>query len=236
MARKATDKPGNLSTFWRPLHLYKMRAASVWGGSCLLCAAPTGLQAGFCQACEGDMAPRGRLAVSQTIDFVSKTFAAFEYGFPLDYLVKRAKFQRDWCAMVALADRFARRMGDELPRFDVAVPVPLGTARFVARGFNQARVLADALAPDAVAVCLSKRGGRVQSLLGRAARRANVEDRYTATAEVRGATVLLVDDIVTTGSTLAACGQALRSAGARQVYAAVLAHTPRGGGGAVETG
>jgi ComF family protein len=171
------------------------------------------------------------LPISQDVDAVSKTFAAFDYRFPLDRLVKRVKFQRDWCAMMALAQRFALRMDEGLPHFDLAVPVPLGAARYAMRGFNQARVLAEALASGQVAMCLRKRGGQAQSLLGRAARRANVEDRYVVTSEVRGATVMLVDDIVTTGSTLAVCGRALREAGARQVYAAVLAHTPGDGSG-----
>lgn len=139
---------------------------------------------------------------------------------------------RGWPATAsAMAARLARL---DWPRDVVAerrmlVPVPLAAARERERGFNQAERLAAALAPHwdipvrGDVLRRTKAGARAESQtrLTPEERRGNVHGRFApstvARAELRGAHVVLVDDVVTTAATLNACAATLVEAGARIV-------------------
>ena len=112
---------------------------------------------------------------------------------------------------------------------DLVVPVPLGRQRLKERGYNQAALLAMPVAffqdwyysPRAV---FRIRETRSQVGLTAVERRENIADAFQADpARVSGKAVLLVDDVTTTGATVAACSEALRKAGARNIYALTLA-------------
>jgi ComF family protein len=111
----------------------------------------------------------------------------------------------------------------------VIVPVPLHPARLRRRGFNQAALLAReavrAMGAGHVRYDLLHRIRDTAPLagLGRAQRLHNVEGAFAARPEVRGRTVLLVDDVMTTGATAAACARAALEQGARQVHVLTLA-------------
>ncbi len=113
---------------------------------------------------------------------------------------------------------------------DLVVPVPLHPRRLRERGFSPTLALARALAraahaPLAPVLLERPRDTPSQTHLSRAARRRNVAGAFRA----RGAAparVWLVDDVVTTGSTLAAAGGALRAAGAREIVGVCLAWRP----------
>jgi ComF family protein len=115
------------------------------------------------------------------------------------------------------------------PGAGAVVPVPLHWRRRWARGYNQAAALARALAPRLRIPCQDHWLRRVRptgfQAGGQQARRANVKDSFRAKADpqLRGLTVLLVDDVLTTGSTASTAARALRSAGAARVIVAVLA-------------
>ncbi len=118
-------------------------------------------------------------------------------------------------------------------RFDLIVPVPLHWRRRLARGFNQAALLAAAVArryalPVAPAV-RRRRGTPSQAGLTNAQRRANMAGafRVRRPEQVRGRRVLLVDDVMTTGATAAACAAALKRAGASHVTLLTLARVDR---------
>jgi ComF family protein len=114
-------------------------------------------------------------------------------------------------------------------RFDIIVPVPLHATRLRERGFNQASLLAALL--SAQTSISSKplleriRYTTTQTALDRSERMENLHNafRLRKNADVRGLRVLLIDDVLTTGSTLSECARVLKRAGAFSVHAATAA-------------
>jgi len=114
-------------------------------------------------------------------------------------------------------------------RFDVIVPVPLHPARQRERGFNQACLLAELLSAQtsipAKPLLERTRYTTTQTALDRSERMENLHNafRLRKNADVRGLRVLLVDDVLTTGSTLNECARVLKHAGAFSVHATTAA-------------
>lgn len=114
-------------------------------------------------------------------------------------------------------------------RFDMIIPVPLHAARERERGFNQATLLAELLAPKLALplrpVLERIRYTTTQTAYDRAERIENLQDafRLRKNWDVRELRVLLIDDVLTTGSTLSECARVLKAAGAMSVHAATAA-------------
>ncbi|MBI3959665.1 MAG: ComF family protein [Chloroflexi bacterium] len=114
-----------------------------------------------------------------------------------------------------------------LAQIDGVIPVPLHAQRLTERGYNQSALLAGAFA-ERMRLKLAEswlsraRQTRSQVGLNAAERQQNVADAFHADSVVAGKRLLLIDDVFTTGATLAACAQALRQAGAAAVYGLVL--------------
>lgn len=107
---------------------------------------------------------------------------------------------------------------------DLAVPVPLHPSRERARGFNQARELARHLGLPMVDALARTRKTPSQADLTAARRHANVRGAFQwRRGDVADSTIVLVDDVSTTGATLNACAAALMDAGAREVRALTAA-------------
>ena len=124
----------------------------------------------------------------------------------------------------------AREMG--LPAMDAVVPVPLHKKRLRERGFNQSDVLAEALAKELQTPkedwLVRVKNTRKQSMLPMEERAANIADAFQAVKSCKGKSILLVDDVCTSGATGHACAKALRAAGARHVELFVFADaTPK---------
>lgn len=114
---------------------------------------------------------------------------------------------------------------------DAVVPVPLHWWRRLQRGFNQSGLIAQTLARQLQLPCVARWLRRVrptptQTSLSQTERRSNVRGAFQARSRpaLAGRTVMLVDDVLTTGSTAHAAAQALRAAGAARVVVAVLGH------------
>jgi ComF family protein len=114
-------------------------------------------------------------------------------------------------------------------RFAVIVPVPLHPARQRERGFNQASLLAELLSAHTSIpsrpLLKRIRYTTTQTALDRSERMENLHNafRLRKNADVRGLRVLLIDDVLTTGSTLSECARVLKRAGAISVHAATAA-------------
>jgi ComF family protein len=165
--------------------------------------------------------------------------AEVAYDGELEEWMRRFKYPRRGLAgldprpgalLSALAADAAARLSP--PRPDLVLPVPIHPARLRARGFHPAGVLAEAVAGALAGRCAhgvlrTTRLVTSQTGLDRAARRRNVRDAFaTRLGFAMPHDVVLVDDVVTTGATLAACARALRGAGARRIQAVCVARTP----------
>jgi ComF family protein len=166
----------------------------------------------------------------------SHAVAAFDYAFPWDALIARFKFN----AALDLATLLARQLGEavqraQVPAPNLLLPVPLSEARLRERGYNQAWELARRLAnrldcPTDAGMLLRVKETPHQTTLPPAERAANVKGVFAVeplrVAELRGRDVALVDDVMTTGATLAELARGVVNAGAASVQVWVVARTP----------
>ena len=145
-------------------------------------------------------------------------------------------FKYDGIAPLAkpLGDLMAAALPTHL-RFDVIVPMPLHWLRHWRRGFNQSELLAKEvsrrLGIPVVKAVRRKRSTSTQTGLSPHQRRLNVAGAFAQRrwpeAKIKGSSILLVDDVLTTGATVSACAAALKKAGARQVTVLSLARADR---------
>ena len=197
---------------------------------CGVAAAPVGGAAGIlCGDCRRTGGPRtARRAAGVHAGALRAIVHAFKYDGRRSLARPLAQLVRD-------------AAGDWLRGADIAVPVPLHALRRWRRGFNQAADLASRLGIPVVHALRRKRRTSRQVELSRAARLSALRGAFAlarrsggrpTAAAIRGRSVVLVDDVITTGATVEACAAVLRKAGARDVRAlsvalAVAARSPR---------
>jgi ComF family protein len=160
-------------------------------------------------------------------------FAACTYTWPWPDCIGQFKFHGEagWAAPLATLMRSAPWVELALERCDVVLPMPVSTVRLRERGFNQAFELARRLAPDKTdaTLLLRTRDTPAQSGLTRADRLRNLRGAFAVeplrAALVQGRRVVLVDDVMTSGTSLFLAAEVLRAAGAAHISAVVLART-----------
>jgi ComF family protein len=182
-------------------------------GKCRSCALPL-LESDLCITCSADPLP------------VEWCDAWGEYSGGLERLLHAFKFERHDFLDAPLASLMREVVRDV--EFDAIVPVPMHWTRERRRGYNQAQLLAAALAKRTGIPCdarlLSKaHETATQSTLSRGSRAENVRGAFRASPRVDGMSLLLVDDICTTGETFRACASELRRKGASLVCAVSVA-------------
>jgi ComF family protein len=190
---------------------------------CAACAEPPKRARTFCARCgePGVVAP----ALISGIPLV----VAGAYEPPLSLAIGRFKFEghSELAAnLAALLDTAARRFAQAGAEW--CAPVPLHPKRLAERGYDQAALLARAIARSAGLRCAPRlleraRATNQQARLGRDARSENVHGAFRVAPRSKPARVLLVDDVVTTGATLAACIEALKAKGCEVTGALALA-------------
>ncbi len=194
---------------------------------------------GICQSCIESHAHAPLFPVPQGLDDCA---AAVDFGAPWSALISRYKFAPE-PGLARLFTGLMRRdshIRELLEGADIVMPLPLATERLEERGFNQALTLAKHLLVknkiDASSL-IRTRDTAPQRLLDREARQRNVSNAFalqapsskaygSAVRSFEGKHILLIDDVMTTGATLAAAAQPLYRAGAARVSAVVIARTP----------
>jgi len=191
----------------------------------------------FCDTCsepfEGSISTAFSCAncAHRTIHFEAAVAAYRGRGIVRD-VIHEFKYNRQLHLRHLIATWLRAALDDDRLRrqhFDVMVPVPLHPARQRERGFNQASLLSKLLSVRTSIPCrpLLKRVRytTTQTALDRAERMENLHNafRLRKNADVRGLRVLLIDDVLTTGSTLSECARVLKRAGATSVHAATAA-------------
>ena len=188
------------------------------GPACPRCAVPTGEHATICARCAREPLPLDGIVTP------------WRFGGQLASAVRRLKFTGATEVARALAPLWAPVLAAAADDGALIVPVPLHWRRRLRRGYDHAWLLAlhgcaHAGLPPPVSALRRVRGGPAQSTLPAAERWPNVRGAFEVRdpARVAGRTVILVDDVVTTGATLAAAARALRRAGARTILGVALA-------------
>lgn len=207
--------------------------------ACLLCQAPNGH---LCEPCLADLpwlpeaccpvcalpTPAGTLCghcLKEKPAF-ARTQAIFSYAFPVDRLIQRLKYREHLALAPRLGAVMAQRLRHGQP--DIWLPMPLHANRLKERGFNQAVEIARELSaqtgvPMQAAWATRVRDTPPQAGLKREARRKNLRGAFACSEKVADLHVGIVDDVMTTGSTLDALAAALKQAGAKEVSCAVIA-------------
>ncbi len=151
--------------------------------------------------------------------------ALWQYEFPLDRAMISAKYHHAFAIY-----RWAAAQSDAWPFTTDAtlIPVPLAELRLQSRGYNQAQLIAEEMAKRFalkvdVSAAIRIRETDIQQRLNWTERRKNVRAAFVATRSFEGESVVLIDDVLTTGATLNALATALVDAGAARVDAFVLA-------------
>lgn len=218
-------------------------------GACVLCRAPG---RGLCAPCIGDIGKLRRLhrcrvcaadtpadglacgACLKNRPHFDGTESLYPYAFPLDMLLRRFKFGGGWQLAGALAAFLP-----PLPEADVVLPVPLHPNRERWRGFNQSRELlraaekipgkksqkaAGAKTTNAASIKRITDTPHQSRMTGAKARRQNVRGAFVASG-VRGKSIIVMDDVMTSGATLNEIAKTLKKAGATTVTNVVIART-----------
>lgn len=115
-----------------------------------------------------------------------------------------------------------------LDSFDFLVPVPLSKRRYDERGYNQSELIARNLecnVPLDTTSLIKHKNTKPQSTLSHAERQSNIKDAYSCNADFSGKSIILIDDVFTTGSTLDSCAKVLKEHGAKTVAAITVANS-----------
>ena len=180
---------------------------------CMKCGAPLADEGEYCRMCTAHphVFEQGR--------------AIFIYDDRWKRSLERYKFygHREYADFYAAA--MVKWGGDAIRRWapDLIVPIPLHRQKEKARGFNQARLIAEKAAgrtgiPVSSDILLKTRKTAAQKKLDYVHRRRNLKDAFSCRYRLSGERILLIDDVYTTGSTMDAAASCLKSAGAGPVF------------------
>jgi len=174
-------------------------------------------RAGLCPECQHEPLP---------LDGVRSCYV---YEGTIREAIHRLKFEKDLGLAEILAKALVKTLSHEHWNIEVITSVPVSSTRMKERGYNQAEMLAVPLAlitgiPYKRSLLKRIKESPSQIGLGRKERQENIRDAFVATARAsQFSSILVIDDVITTGSTLQSCALALREQGVKQVFGLTLA-------------
>ncbi|WOJ97242.1 ComF family protein [Congregibacter brevis] len=160
--------------------------------------------------------------------------AAYEYDPAIAYLMHRWKYLKDRNLSLTAA-KMMLNTEIRIKSADIVLATPLHWRRRLRRGFNQSEDLLLSLSrlqpslqptPTKVAQLKRRFATKTQAHASRRERLNNLQGAFTVVGDVRGCSIVLIDDVCTTGATGNAMGRALQDAGASEVHLYCLARTP----------
>ncbi len=218
-----------------------------WDVCCINCKNEHTVKYGLCESCLRDLSTLNEHRCEVCLDIIpsdgkckecfalppdyERLFSAFSFGGILRELMHAFKFDNKRF----LCHPFAQMMFDAIPpeiisECKMLISVPASRDRLKKRGYDQSKLLVKELSrltdiPGAYDILKKRPGQKQMSLLAKEERRKNINGFYYCDKFLSGETVLLADDICTTGETLRACAHELKKAGAGKIYCVTVART-----------
>ena len=192
----------------------------------------------YCRACGSNLGPHQSINSKGKCSVCRKLKLPFEgicrlgaYEASLSQAVINFKFHHSFSTGQILADMLAETLKEQswIDTLDAFCAIPIHWTRRIDRGFNQSQILADRISQIIqipVIKLLKRKIPTIRQVgLSAARRKENVKNIFKQIKKwpVEGTSICLIDDVMTTGSTLSEAAKTLRRAGAEKVYAAVLA-------------
>lgn len=191
----------------------------------------------MCGLCEMVLPYTGKVNCEQRFDNLVGCYSPLYYKGIVRESLLRFKFKGLYTYSKTYAKFIAKCIDECEVSCDIISWVPVSALRYYSRGYDQAAKIAQELSRikgiEAKQLLRKRRHNRAQSSIAKPEKRkANVSGVYCCIdpEAVKGKCILLVDDVVTTGSTLCSCTAVLKAAGAASVDAVTLARTPKGSG------
>ena len=200
---------------------------------CLLCDAVIPAEEIFCRDCAKELPGK---PFSRRITLPGTGAEGFQVFSPLSYeggyrkSIYRFKFRGQKSLAKPMGRLMAELAGPMELSFDAVAWAPMTEKKRKKRGYDQSELLARTVARELKLPCLpllkKVRDNQTQHELSGRQRQQNVRNAYRAEKETQGKTLLLIDDIVTTGATIGECAKVLYSAGAKTVVGLCAADAP----------
>ncbi len=178
----------------------------------------------WCERCQRKIEQTPVTAISKALSGLDAVAATGLHRGKLRDIVQALKYENARHLSPLLGERLYICLSETGWAIDIIIPVPLHTARLQARGYNQSELLGEYIAERLHLVCQPAAIERLRNTSSQVGlsgneRKLNMLSAFHAVPKlVENQTILLVDDVCTTGATLRACAEAARSAGANRVY------------------
>ncbi|MFV5344742.1 phosphoribosyltransferase family protein [Acinetobacter oleivorans] len=204
-------------SFLNPQHLIQLLSP------CLLCESDVREKHSLCKDCWKQLP-----WLKQTIQRNDQSvLVACDYAYPVSRIIQQFKYEQKLHYEILLGEILKQL---KFPKVQAIVPMPISNQRLIERGFNQSLLLANILSKQLkipVWQPVQRLAEHSQKGLSRLERFENIEQQFIALSQEkrRYRRVLIIDDVITTGSSIYALSQALKQLGCTSIYAACLAAT-----------